>query len=569
MLRVRKPIWILLVLLAGLLACELFLGRCVQEDAFISFRYARNLVTGHGLVYNPGQRVEGYTNFLWTLYLAGGLKLGLDPVPLSRFTGLLASLALVVVVFRLGRSRDAPRRISGGLLAAVLVVATPGVAGEAVQGLETIPFALLVTGGVGLAAEAWRREVAGGPGAACRHFAAGGLLALAALTRPEGLGVFGLALLGGAVWRLRQRLGPLSRAGVGSVLLFLLVYGSYWLWRFTYYGYPFPNTFYAKTGGGIWQALRGLNYLGHFLLLHPAITLLSGWALVGGLRERGAAALRPATGAPGGATSSPFQALAGAVVVGYLLYVVAVGGDFKKTSRFILPVLPLWALLLDDVVSRRGWPSWPGLKRSAAAVARPGGDRTGGAGQPWAAGPRAWALLAAVMLSGLVATPSAVRWARWRAWDLVRRTECGRYLAVHARPGAVLAIHSAGIIPYYSGLHTIDMWGLNDLHIGHRRMTDMGRDRLAGHEKSDPAYVFSLRPDYYVDEFYYLMGEPIRDLKERFSPPQDLVDGMAELYRVRNVPLWLDDGRGHNRYWFNFLELALSDPAGSVAIPDP
>src|SRR3954470_13240280 len=38
----------------------------LSDDAFISFRYARNWVTGKGLVYNAGERVEGYTNFLWT-----------------------------------------------------------------------------------------------------------------------------------------------------------------------------------------------------------------------------------------------------------------------------------------------------------------------------------------------------------------------------------------------------------------------------------------------------------------------------------------------------------------------
>jgi hypothetical protein len=54
------------------------LGVCVQEDAFISFRYASNLIQGHGLVYNVGERVEGYTNFLWTLILAGGMALGAD-----------------------------------------------------------------------------------------------------------------------------------------------------------------------------------------------------------------------------------------------------------------------------------------------------------------------------------------------------------------------------------------------------------------------------------------------------------------------------------------------------------
>src|SRR5690606_38133881 len=50
----------------------------LSDDAFISFRYAQNLVEGHGLVYNPGERVEGYTNFLWTVLAAGVIAFGGD-----------------------------------------------------------------------------------------------------------------------------------------------------------------------------------------------------------------------------------------------------------------------------------------------------------------------------------------------------------------------------------------------------------------------------------------------------------------------------------------------------------
>ena len=54
----------------ALLAWLVSLSWWLTDDAFISFRYARNLLEGHGLVFNPGERVEGYTNFLWVLELA-------------------------------------------------------------------------------------------------------------------------------------------------------------------------------------------------------------------------------------------------------------------------------------------------------------------------------------------------------------------------------------------------------------------------------------------------------------------------------------------------------------------
>lgn len=46
------------------------LGFTLFDDAMISMRYARNLAEGYGLVWNPGERVEGYTNPLWTLWMA-------------------------------------------------------------------------------------------------------------------------------------------------------------------------------------------------------------------------------------------------------------------------------------------------------------------------------------------------------------------------------------------------------------------------------------------------------------------------------------------------------------------
>ncbi|MCL2825764.1 MAG: hypothetical protein FWD57_17365, partial [Polyangiaceae bacterium] len=50
----------------------------IADDAFISFRYARNLVMGHGLVFNPGERVEGYTNFLWTMLMVPAVALDIS-----------------------------------------------------------------------------------------------------------------------------------------------------------------------------------------------------------------------------------------------------------------------------------------------------------------------------------------------------------------------------------------------------------------------------------------------------------------------------------------------------------
>ena len=66
----------------------------IKDDAYISFRYAHNLVTGHGLVFNTGERLEGFTNFLWVLVLSPFEALGWDLFQVCEVLGtILGSIA--------------------------------------------------------------------------------------------------------------------------------------------------------------------------------------------------------------------------------------------------------------------------------------------------------------------------------------------------------------------------------------------------------------------------------------------------------------------------------------------
>src|SRR5437870_9145345 len=84
--------------LAGFLWLTLACSPFVIDDAFISFRYAENLVRGYGLVYNPGERVEGYTNFLWVLLIAGFHALGADSLSAAKVLGALANASTLILV---------------------------------------------------------------------------------------------------------------------------------------------------------------------------------------------------------------------------------------------------------------------------------------------------------------------------------------------------------------------------------------------------------------------------------------------------------------------------------------
>ncbi len=76
------------------------MNRFVQDDAFISFRYAKNFINGYGLVFNPGEYVEGYTNFLWTLLIAFGLKLNFSPIIFSYLLGILFFIFSLIFTYK-------------------------------------------------------------------------------------------------------------------------------------------------------------------------------------------------------------------------------------------------------------------------------------------------------------------------------------------------------------------------------------------------------------------------------------------------------------------------------------
>jgi hypothetical protein len=304
------------------------------DDAFISFRYADNLVRGHGLVFNLGERVEGFTNLAWTLWAALGLRLGLAAETWAGAWGIACFAATLALLAHRGWAiaQAAPGAASGGpagMRAAGAVWSLPAAAllGAihrewtvfATSGLETSAFTLLAFAGYLLVCPVAGPGEPGGARASPRRLAAAGLvLALASLTRPDGV-VFG-AVCG--VWVLagRDLRGALALAG-GFAALWLPVT----IWRIAYYGDVFPNTYYAKSASVAWWSQGAFYARIYFVRYWPMVLAVPCVALV---RPRRAAALELALAAV------------------YALYVMRVGGDFMF-GRLLIPITPFLLLLLE------------------------------------------------------------------------------------------------------------------------------------------------------------------------------------------------------------------------------
>jgi small basic protein len=210
----------------------------LPEDALISFRYARNLATGHGLVWNVGERVEGYSNFLWVVLLAGIWRVVrvFDLPVLARVVSFFLYVLLIARVFQTARKAGIDRSLA--LVVTWAVTVFPGFAVYGLSGLETTIFALLILASVEQHLDGRWAGVALCSG-------------LAALCRLDGglLPVFWLGVyLEGWLGR-RQVDSPRGTRGLGDLLPLL---GSnaatlaYHAWRVSYYGSLMPNAAKAK-----------------------------------------------------------------------------------------------------------------------------------------------------------------------------------------------------------------------------------------------------------------------------------------------------------------------------------
>ena len=475
--------WAGATLVLGLAAFHIATMRFLCDDSYISFRYAANLAAGHGLVYNPGEHVEGYTSFLWTVLAAAVIRLGGNPeFVMPVVSGALALLTLGLVM------RWSWRRGGNPHYTGLLLAASTGFAVWGTGGLETALFAALVTGGcLAVTLPPNLAPSAASPAAVAGHVGdrtpvslgqrrallGAWLLGLASLTRPEGLLVTACVAVFMSVEALRRRLswGVL----MGSAGVWIACVAPHMLWRHDYYGHWLPQTFWIKTPGPELLG-EGASYLGG-AFIHLHLWLLAAPILAGMLTRR-------AIG-----LSRRDAALVAAVIGPYLGYVATTGGDFMPAFRFVAPLLPLLAMTAGAC-----------LEGAAGYFARP----------PSRVPAAAWAAAILVTYAGLSARST---WAERGIWmrgnessvgGMRKNTEewgrVGQFLK-GAAPSDTLATSAAGIIPYRSGLYTIDLLGLNapDLSRFERREVR----HLPGHGlRMSGRWLHALRPK-------ILLGDPL------------------------------------------------------------
>ncbi len=454
-----------------LIACLAIAARLLPtprtiDDAFITFRYARNLVAGYGFVFNPGERVLGTTTPLYTLLLAGlAGPLRLQNYPwLALLVNSLADGLTCLLLVRLAQALGGQRKT--GLAVALLWALAPMSVTFAIGGMETSVFIFLLV----LTALLYVSQ---------RTLLAALTAALVLLTRPDGALLVAPLAADAIVRRWRARQAPAPEAGV-----FVASLAPWAIFAGLYFGSPIPHSIVAKTlayrlppeaalvrliqhyGTPFFEQQALGNYwpLAGFGL-YLALSLTAGWAAVRA------------------------NSRAWPVVLFPWLYFAAYSAAHPLIFRWYLaPPLPFLFLFI-----------LLGLERLAGAIRgrQPGAGRARLAAGVWAA----------VVASYLLLSLAAWTWRpdhgpsrpapemAWHALEL-HYEAVGRQLAGQVTPQTVIAAGDVGALGYYSNARILDTVGLISPEAS--RYYPLPPDLYAINYAVAPDLIADYAPDYVV-----------------------------------------------------------------------
>ena len=455
--KLKRFAQIFLIALVAAVVTAAFLHKYrLYDDAYITYRYAENLVNGNGPVWNPGEKVEGYTSFLHMILAAGMIRIGLNPALMSVLLSLLM-LSLTAASGYMQMYREDRRETHYlGLFFVLYLATSPPLICWAMSGMETVLFSSLVfftmvVLGLDLKQERmpWRAAL---------------ITATTALARPEGImlgGIVGLCLL---VWGGKKRIPKALVYGLIAGAIFV----PWFAWRLTYYGHFYPNTYYAKVGSlNIDLVLRGGWYVIRSMSAYWTPWILFALAIAHRKKHR---------------QWGYRTKIALVFVVVYSLQITISGGDYMGFGRFYLPVLPLTAFAIIGIIRHDRFFREIGPRMAKAMETRP---------------TKSWVLAALILLllhyvnigfvlNHIRTTGNIDLTTKW--------TRVGKIIEANTPKDFTLAGSAVGAIGYFSKRPMIDMLGITDETIAHTPIrTGKG---YPGHEKYNIGYVLKRKPDF-------------------------------------------------------------------------
>jgi hypothetical protein len=415
-----------------------------QDDAFISYRYVKNFINGHGLVFNPGERVEGYTNFLWIIILSIFARLGLDMIIVSKILGVAAGAGTLFLIYQISlnifRNKDwsqGTKFVFFPLFAPLLLASNSAFAYWSISGLETAFFVMTVLLSVYFYFTNERLMIISS--------------ALSTFVRPEGVLVFGILIIHKFFFKKDKLKNCLF-----SILGFILLLLPYLIFKIFYYGNLLPNPFYAKTGFSIEYVKTGLAYFWLFLKHYGlwGVLYLIPIPFYKDLEVKGKLALL--------------------MVYIYTLYIIIIGGDVLRVHRFFLPVLPFLYLLFSFALIKLSLMLRKGFMNRAIPV---------------------FLVIAFCVLTFFVPRNWIMSVRSAEIGLCVKMSKYAKGLTQSFGTDFTLAMSTIGAISYLTDAKVIDMLGLTDPYIAKHPEKIPGLLSTWKEKKFNTQYLLSRNPD--------------------------------------------------------------------------
>jgi len=506
----------------------------IAEDAFISFRYAKNLEAGNGLVWNAGETpVEGYTNFLWILISYIILFAGLNLLISSQVIGLFASIILLIYLYLFCKKILGFDKYTSILPSLFLAFSGP-FATWATSGMETNFFTLFVFASFYHLIFYWKYQKTGS------MIFSLFLIMIATLTRPEGFGIFLILTSFHLYHQFKEtKFNGLRNSIIIILIFYILPILIYFIWRFTYFGYLLPLTFYAKTGGTVYQWLRGLKYLFffsfHFLVPLVPIVLLYLFIKIDRLKLSEIFKTKKST-----TEINIFSIkLCAILCLSYTFYIIIVGGDYMAMYRFFVPILPFIYLLIGMVLKSIIRYSFNTKKQkflfAVIILLTLGGT-----------------VLQSTPLEIILFAKPSITHGEYQGvlterWNTNRLTLIGHFFNKYKNSDEEsLAADAIGAISFYSNMKIYGLHGLDDPYIARKETKNIGKG-IPGHEKFALIYILSKQPNYFMFSREFT--------EEPLSYPiysEEVNKVLQSEYKV--VSIWFDDEKNNESGYFTFLE---------------
>jgi arabinofuranosyltransferase len=430
------PILILLALSCLYMGLRIDWSSPPSEDAAILMRYSQHLAHGDGIVWNIGEKpLDGATDFLFMAAVAALAALGCSLKFGVLFLTIAGHLLTIVFLYLAVKKLHGAGRLTAFFTAAYLLCGPAADYIGAYFGTTFFGLFVLVS---------WYlinrlSEKPDSPSAAI-GFSVSGLVT--GLIRPEGVFLVVL-MLAALVYKIGLKQS--KRVISTFIIIFGVLGAGYFFWRWSYFGHPLPNPFYKKGGGTLHFDSLAISLCGGTALVFPFIIPFL-WAF------RSADTARKAI----------FFSIP---AVGFLCLWVFLSNEMNYHLRFQYCIVPL-ALL--------SWPSFVSIKDWSAIhvffAARSARNKL------------VFFLMAALLVCAVVAGQTVINTKMLPLYHADGRYDMAKMLSEYDKRGYTLATTEAGILPLYSGWHTLDTWGLNDAWISrHGRISREYLDRFRPH----------------------------------------------------------------------------------------